>query len=74
MLFRSAVMLAVENGSGIFMYVETISMVVISAMVVIPNVLQIVSFFAAVLVAVFIILFLLRSSPAASSAGCVPGL
>ena len=67
-------MLAVENGSGIFMYVETISMVVISAMVVIPNVVQIVSFFAIVPAVVFIIVFLLRPSPAASSAGCVPGL
>jgi len=67
-------MLAVENGSGIFMYVETISMVVISAMVVIPNVVQIVSFFAIVPAVMFIIVFLLRPSPAASSAGCVPGL
>ena len=56
------------------MYVETISMVVISAMVVIPNVVQIVSFFAIVPAVVFIIVFLLRPSPAASSAGCVPGL
>ena len=67
-------MLAVENGSGIFMYVETISMVVISAMVVIPNVVQIVSFFAIVPAVVFIIVFLLRPSPAASSAGRIPGL
>ena len=67
-------MLAVENGSGIFMYVETISMVVISAMVVIPNVVQSVSFFAIVPAVMFIIVFLLRPSPAASSAGCVPGL
>ena len=51
-------MLAVENGSGIFMYVETISMVVISAMVVIPNVVQIVSFFAIVPAVMFIIVFL----------------
>ena len=67
-------MLAVENGSGIYMYVETISMVVISVMVVIPNVVQIVSFFAIVPAVMFIIVFLLRPSPAASSAGCVPGL